>query len=37
VIQHGHYMPPTTPGYSIEMKKETLRDYEFPNGKIWQK
>ena len=37
VIQRGHYMPPTTPGYSIEMKKETLRDYEFPNGKIWQK
>jgi L-fuconate dehydratase len=37
VIQRGHYMPPTQPGYSIEMKKETLKDYEFQNGKIWQK
>ena len=35
VIQRGHYMPPMKPGYSIEMKKETLIDYEFPNGKIW--
>jgi len=35
VIQQGHYMPPLKPGYSIEMKKETLFDYEFPNGKIW--
>ncbi|MBS1507329.1 MAG: L-fuconate dehydratase [Bacteroidetes bacterium] len=36
VIRRGHYMPPVNPGYSIEMKKETLIDYEFPNGKIWK-
>ncbi|MBI1767386.1 MAG: L-fuconate dehydratase [Bacteroidetes bacterium] len=36
VIKRGHYMPPTKAGYSIEMKKETLIDYEFPNGKIWK-
>lgn len=36
VIRRGHYMPPVKPGYSIEMKKETLIDYEFPNGKIWK-
>ena len=35
VIQRGHYRPPIKPGYSIEMKKETLIDYEFPEGKIW--
>ncbi len=36
VINRGHYMAPTKAGYSIEMKKETLIDYEFPNGKIWK-
>ncbi len=36
IIQRGHYMPPSKPGYSIEMKKESLIDYEFPNGKIWK-
>jgi len=36
VIRRGHYMPPTMPGYSIEMKTETLRDYSFPDGKIWK-
>ncbi len=35
VIQNGAYLPPKSPGYSIEMKKESLRDYEFPNGKVW--
>lgn len=35
VIKNGAYMPPQKPGYSIEMKPESLKDYEFPNGKIW--
>lgn len=35
-IKNGAYMPPQKPGYSIEMKPESLKDYEFPNGKIWQ-
>ena len=29
VIRNGRYMPPTAPGYSIEMKPESLRTYEF--------
>ncbi len=36
IIQNGHYMPPSMPGYSIEMKKESLKAYSFPNGVIWQ-
>ncbi len=36
IIKDGSYMPPTSPGYSITMKKESLIDYEFPNGKIWK-
>jgi L-fuconate dehydratase len=35
VIHHGRYMPPQRPGYSIEMKAETLERYQFPNGPIW--
>lgn len=35
VMQHGHYMPPTAPGYSITMKPESLAEFEFPNGAAW--
>lgn len=34
-IRNGHYMPPTRPGYSIEMRPESLHDYEFPTGSAW--
>ena len=36
VIQNGRYMPPRLPGYSIEMKPESLRDHTFPTGSVWQ-
>ena len=36
VMQHGHYMPPTAPGYSITMKPESLAEFEFPNGAAWR-
>ena len=35
VIRSGHYMPPQNPGYSIQMKPESLSQYEFPNGPVW--
>jgi L-fuconate dehydratase len=35
VIRNGRYMPPRKPGYSIEMKSDTLESYQFPNGQIW--
>lgn len=34
-IQNAHYMPPTMPGYSIEMRAESLREYEFLSGAGW--
>ncbi len=34
-MKNGHYMPPERPGYSIEMKPESLDEYEFPDGKAW--
>jgi L-fuconate dehydratase len=36
VMHNGRYMPPTAPGYSIEMKPESLDEYEFPNGPVWR-
>ncbi len=35
VIRHGHYMPPTAPGYSITMKPESLARHAFPDGEAW--
>jgi L-fuconate dehydratase len=34
-IQNGRYMPPKMPGYSIEMKPESLDEFEFPVGRVW--
>jgi L-fuconate dehydratase len=36
VVMNGdRYMPPMEPGYSIEMKAESLAHYEYPNGAAW--
>jgi len=35
VIRNGRYIPPSAPGYSIEMKPESLREYSFPDGPVW--
>ena len=34
-MKNGHYMPPESPGYSIEMKSKSLDEYEFPGGEVW--
>ncbi len=36
VIKNGAYMPPQLPGYSITMKDQSLTDYNFETGKVWQ-
>jgi len=35
-IRRGHYMLPETPGYSAEIYPETLRDYSYPDGRVWR-
>jgi L-fuconate dehydratase len=35
VVRGGHYVPPTAPGDSIQMKPESLTQYEFPIGAAW--
>jgi L-fuconate dehydratase len=34
-VRNGRYMPPEAPGYSIEMKPESLDEHEFPAGMVW--
>jgi L-fuconate dehydratase len=36
-ISAGHYRVPTTPGYSIQMRPETLEKYAYPGGPAWKK
>ncbi|AZI56986.1 fuconate dehydratase [Nakamurella antarctica] len=36
VINNGRYMAPTAPGFSAEIKAETVADYVFPHGPQWQ-
>ena len=35
VINRARYMPPSAPGYSSEIKKESRRHYVFPSGPAW--
>jgi L-fuconate dehydratase len=34
-IRDGRYVAPETPGYSIEMRPESLEEYAFPGGSAW--
>ena len=35
-MKNARYMPPMSPGYSIQMKPASLVEYEFPTGKAWK-
>jgi len=35
-IRNGNYVAPLSPGYSIEMKPESIKQYEFPDGPEWK-
>jgi L-fuconate dehydratase len=32
----GRYLPPRAPGFSIEMRPESLDEFEFPGGRVWR-
>jgi L-fuconate dehydratase len=36
-VANGRYRAPTTPGYSIEIRPESLSEYAFPDGAGWWK
>lgn len=34
--RNGHYLPPDLPGFSVEMKADSIADHRFPDGRVWQ-
>ncbi|HEY6375087.1 MAG TPA: fuconate dehydratase, partial [Edaphobacter sp.] len=36
-IRNGRYMLPTAPGYSIQIKDESLTRFAYPTGEAWSK
>jgi L-fuconate dehydratase len=37
VISNGRYLAPTAPGFSAEIKPQSLVDHRFPDGAVWQR
>jgi len=35
-IQKASYMPPQKPGYSTEMKSQSVQDHIYPTGRVWK-
>ncbi|MFE9879093.1 L-fuconate dehydratase [Streptomyces sp. NPDC005784] len=35
VIRDGHYTAPTTPGFSAEMRPESIAEFTYPGGAFW--
>ena len=33
--RNARYLAPQRPGYSIDMKPQSIADYEFPSGRVW--
>ena len=33
--RNARYLAPRRPGYSIDMKPQSIADYEFPSGRVW--
>jgi L-fuconate dehydratase len=37
VAKNARYVTPLGPGYSIDIKPESIAEYEFPKGRVWQR
>lgn len=35
VVENGRYLAPAEPGFSAQLKDETLADYLYPEGPVW--
>jgi L-fuconate dehydratase len=36
VVRHGRYVVPTLPGFSAQMRPESLDEHEYPQGTVWR-
>ncbi|XP_037066094.1 mitochondrial enolase superfamily member 1 isoform X2 [Peromyscus leucopus] len=37
VIKNASYLPPKDAGYSTEMKEESVKKHQYPDGEVWKK
>jgi len=37
IAKNARYVTPLQPGYSIDIKPQSMAEYEFPNGRVWQR
>ncbi|XP_057383216.1 mitochondrial enolase superfamily member 1 isoform X3 [Balaenoptera acutorostrata] len=37
IIKKASYMPPKDAGYSTEMKEESVKKHQYPDGEVWEK
>ena len=37
IAKNARYVTPLGPGYSIDIKPQSIAEYEFPTGRVWQK
>jgi L-fuconate dehydratase len=37
VARGARYVTPLRPGYSIDLKPQSIAEYEFPTGRVWQR
>jgi L-fuconate dehydratase len=35
IVERGHYVLPSQPGYSAQMHEASVAEYEYPNGSYW--
>uniref|UniRef100_A0A8C5L052 Mitochondrial enolase superfamily member 1 n=1 Tax=Jaculus jaculus TaxID=51337 RepID=A0A8C5L052_JACJA len=36
IIRRASYLPPKDAGYSTEMKEESVKKYQYPDGEVWK-
>jgi L-fuconate dehydratase len=36
VIERGHYRAPTAPGFSAQLREESVAEYLYPSGPVWR-
>jgi L-fuconate dehydratase len=37
ITKNARYVTPLRPGYSIDIKPQSIADYEFPTGRVWRR
>ena len=36
LVERGRYLAPSAPGFSGQLRPETLEDFGYPEGSVWR-